>query len=380
MDHLSSLFPPPPPLMSDFSTSLVAGDTGSALTQEAQIIAAISAMEGTIIATRFVSALAVAVLLYDHILTLGDEIELIWCNQLATTSHRVAFMMNRYLTEVMVLYVGMVLSGTDGNQNTGSCHTFIWIFTVFSILFVGGSHLVLMGQLYILWDRRPTIRWILCGSFVLAMGCATLFFFLAGSQVQSSTSYNPLIRMCTFTQKPWAMDFALVTLTIFDLFIIIMTISNGFHRPYKTESEVLLALLRDGAGMFVALFLLRVANLLMGLFGGPIQAFITLIFIWSMCSIVSSRIQLRVEAFNIGRLDEPEEEIEEEEVAIRPKLDPEWDPLRVMELKVEHSPGFRSLVLKPLVIQPPAPPSPAPVGDKFSLKRAISRSASTWFD
>jgi len=146
------------------------------------------------------------------------------------------------------------------------------------------------------------------------------------------------------------MDFSLGVLTFFDLFIILMTVANGFHRPYKTESDVLLALLRDGAAMFVALFVLRCVNLLMGLFGNPSNTFVTMIFIWSMCSVVSSRIQLRVEALNIDR------KIPEEKEAVDIKPDAEWG-----------TPQANAAEL------PTARP-------KFSLTRAISKSASMWFE
>ncbi|KAJ7218464.1 hypothetical protein GGX14DRAFT_437131 [Mycena pura] len=341
--------------MTDVSASLVAGYTGDVLAEEVQ---ALASMEGSILALRFMSAVAVSALFCDHVLTLGDEIELIWYNRLAKPGNRVAFILNRYLTEIMVCYVAYVMSGASENMGIQGCHIFMWLFTVCSILFVGGSHAVLMGQLYILWDRRTTMKWIISGSFVIAMLVATLFFVLSAIGVQASTAYSTQIHMCVFTKKPWAMDFSLGVLTFFDLFIILMTVANGFHRPYKTESDVLLALLRDGAAMFVALFVLRCVNLLMGLFGNPSNTFVTMIFIWSMCSVVSSRIQLRVEALNIDR------KIPEEKEAVDIKPDAEWGTpqANAAELKI---------ALKHVV--PPA-------RTKFSLTRAISKSASMWFE
>ncbi|KAJ7050313.1 hypothetical protein C8F01DRAFT_1264198 [Mycena amicta] len=257
--------------MSDSSASLVAGYSGDASVQEIMVLRAIGA---SILATRFASAVAPAALFYDHALTFGDELELIWFNPLASRASRVGFLLN-------------------------SCQAFIWIFAVSSITFVAASHFVLMSRVYTLWEQRRTIKWILTGSSVAGMATATMFFILTAVQLQKMVVYSPVVRMCLFTGKPWATDFSLGTLTVFDLFIILLTIANGLHRPYKKESEVLLALVRDGALMFLALFALRLINLMMGLFGNPANTFITMIFIWSMCSVVSSRMQLRIEGLNL---------------------------------------------------------------------------------
>ena len=87
----------------------------------AEEVQALASMEGSILALRFMSgrprckptkcrdrfiaAVAVSALFCDHVLTLGDEIELIWYNRLAKPGNRVAFILNRYLTEIMVCYV-----------------------------------------------------------------------------------------------------------------------------------------------------------------------------------------------------------------------------------------------------------------------------------
>jgi arginine repressor len=54
---------------------------------------------------RNVLAAAIALLLYDHALSFDQEVTLIWLNTAAGAGNRIGFMINRYLTEAMVVYV-----------------------------------------------------------------------------------------------------------------------------------------------------------------------------------------------------------------------------------------------------------------------------------
>ncbi|KAF7300449.1 hypothetical protein HMN09_00928600 [Mycena chlorophos] len=168
------------------------------------------------------AAVAVSVLLYDHVLTFDDEIAVIWRNNGAALVDRFIFIFNRYLSEGIMIYV---------------------------------AYIAIISRVYRLWDRRKEIKWILFGSFGVAMIILTTFVALAASQVKPLLFYNNfVIYGCSFTKKPHALPFMVGTLTIFDLFIIIMTILNAYNRPYQKQAEVVTALQRDGALMFVALF------------------------------------------------------------------------------------------------------------------------------
>ncbi|KAJ7917188.1 hypothetical protein B0H13DRAFT_2657922, partial [Mycena leptocephala] len=220
-------------------------------------------LEASVFATRYVSAIGVAALLYDHVLTLDDEIQCIWLNPATGVGNRLSFLVNRYLTECVVLAVAYAFSGNSEGLTTrvrysvllptysDFCQIFIWMFAICSTIFVAVSHFIIIARVYTLWDRRPVIKWILSGSFGVAITVSMAFCILAAHQVQPFLTYNEFIHMCTFSQKPRALPFMLGTLTVFDLFIIVMTIINAFHKPYQNQAEVMTSLQRDGARMFV---------------------------------------------------------------------------------------------------------------------------------
>ncbi|KAF7300458.1 hypothetical protein HMN09_00929700 [Mycena chlorophos] len=375
--------------------SSATGIAEAALAQEAALLQVLISNASSILFARFFSAVAVASLFHDHALTFADEVELIWFNARARRRNRVGFLLNRYVTALMVAYVCYLLSGLSDAITTQECKTFTWVFAAASIGSVAGTHLVLMGRVYTLWEQRRTIKWILVGSFVTAIGIACLFFFLSAAQVQGTIAFIPVVNMCVFEKKPIAMDLSLGTLVVFDLFIVLLTVANNLHRPYKKEADVVAELVRDGALMFVALFGLRFINLVTGLVANPAPTFAIMIFIWSIASIVSSRMQLRMEALNLNPPDPRPGPISYDMYGWRPNLKSDAESLHSDDSYSDAS-GYSMFVPpekapvpasypagQPLraVLVPPSrrpPRKPTAIPTRLQEERAISRwSAST---
>ncbi|KAJ7045828.1 hypothetical protein C8F04DRAFT_1249202 [Mycena alexandri] len=180
--------------------------------------------EAAVLATRYVSAVGITALLYDHVLTSGDELWLIWLNPAAGVKYRAIFVFNRYVTEGVSLY---------------AAYTFAF--------------------------------------------------------------YDLLIHMCGVTQKPWALPVVLGVWVSFDFLVIILAVCNALEMPHHTDAEVMASLQQDGARMFVCLLALRLANFIVALVADPAYCFVTFTVLWAMCSIVTSRLQLRVERLRITR-------------------------------------------------------------------------------
>ncbi|KAJ7508591.1 hypothetical protein B0H11DRAFT_2217873 [Mycena galericulata] len=201
----------------------------------------------SIFATRYVSAVGVTALIYDHGLTCKDEVNLIWTNPAAGPLSRLGFLVNRYLTEATAIYVAYMLSGgSHGLQNQS--------YPAFKS--VNQVPVIVMSRVYVLWDRRRSIKWILMGAFGVAISITMIFAILAAHQVQAELEYDPDIHMCVFSKKPPGLPVMLGALhghieTGLDLFIILMTIFNALDRPHEKQADVVTALQHDGARMFV---------------------------------------------------------------------------------------------------------------------------------
>ncbi|KAF7315669.1 hypothetical protein MIND_00082500 [Mycena indigotica] len=259
-------------------------------------------MSTAVFATRYISAVGVAVLLYDHLLTLGDEIVLFWQSSAAGLGYRSIFFFNRYLPEGVSIYTAYMISGgalnIDNNVRTSRswCRHFLYVFAIVTTLFTTLSNFVLAMRIYVIWDDRPKVKRILLSVFLVVMATGLAFAVTSAKEVQTGAGvYNPLLRMCTLTVKPWSLPVVLGIWVAFDLFAVLMAAYNALERPHKTHSDVIRTLHRDGVRMFVCLLLLRVANFVVALAGNATYCFAAFTILWAMCSVVSSRLQLRVE-------------------------------------------------------------------------------------
>ncbi|KAJ7079068.1 hypothetical protein B0H15DRAFT_520305 [Mycena belliarum] len=176
-----------------------------------------------------------------------------------------------------------------------SCRRFFWLFSLATTLFTILSNYVLAIRVYTMWDGRRAIKWLLTWTFGAALPVSVVFGVLASQETQSSVQYDPLIRMCVLAKKPKLLPVVLGVWVAFDIFMLFLTIYNALEKPRQSQAEMMTTLQHDGAKMFLCLLVLRLANFIVAIVGDAANCFVTFTVLWTMCSVVTSRMQLRVE-------------------------------------------------------------------------------------
>ncbi|KAJ7837727.1 hypothetical protein B0H13DRAFT_2105247 [Mycena leptocephala] len=248
--------------------------------------------EASVFATRYVSAVGLTVLLFDHTLTFGEEINLIWLNPAAGLGYRTIFIFNRYVTEAISIYAAYMISGgsvglTDQVVST-SCRIFLWVLALTTTVFTTLSNL--------------RDKWLLMCTFGAALALSMVFSVFSAQEVQPFVAYIPFIHMCVITEKPWALPVVLGVWVVFDFFLIILALYNAFERPRRTQADVMVTLQHDGAK--IVSLVLRLGNLIVAIVAEADYCFVTLReleLLWAMCSVVTSRLQIRVERLRFTR-------------------------------------------------------------------------------
>jgi len=259
----------------------------------------------SIFAVRYMSAVGVAAILYDHALTFSEEVRVIWSNSEVSFWSRISFMVNRYTTEAMIVYVAHMLGG-NGNGITGQdCQRFIWVFGVVGSVSIATQQFMMTVRLYTIWDRREKIKWILSAGFAIQSSLTTVFSILTARDLQPFVIYFPQLHMCGIISRPWTLPVTIGTLSAFQIFMILMAIGNALDRPYQKQAEIVTTLIRDGVRMFICLFLLSLVNFVMTVAGNPSDCLVTLAVVWAMYGIVHARMQLRVEGLRFVRFTFP---------------------------------------------------------------------------
>ncbi|KAJ6584446.1 hypothetical protein B0H19DRAFT_1249413 [Mycena capillaripes] len=74
-------------------------------------------------------------LIFDHIITIGEELNTIWNNPYVRWPSKAAFLVNRYLTEAIIAYVIYIFSGMSTSLSTTSFFDFaLIVFLIFNAM------------------------------------------------------------------------------------------------------------------------------------------------------------------------------------------------------------------------------------------------------
>ncbi|KAJ6589023.1 hypothetical protein B0H19DRAFT_1248589 [Mycena capillaripes] len=212
--------------------------------------------------TRLVSAAGLVILLYDHLLSLSDEVRFIWPAKF--TSSKIAFLVMRYTVPLQMVIHTIELAGLSD---------------------VHFSDTVLL-RLWVLWDRNRTF--IVC----------TLLIFLATNLVLLVLTWITLTRILPGLHTlPNLSGCTIDTLSTFRfqwlpglLFQFIMLLAMGWK--VATCPQTFSILRRDGFLYFLLLFGLNLINTMIVLFARPTLLFVTIFFMWSFTTTATCRMIL----------------------------------------------------------------------------------------
>ncbi|GAW04180.1 hypothetical protein LENED_005955 [Lentinula edodes] len=260
---------------------------------------------------RYLSGVALSVMVYDHLLTLNEEFSNIWAAPNRDYFQKLMFVINRYYTEAMVMYVVYVCSGlanlddarvSSMSSFNPSCRRFVWVFALTATIFTATTHFFITLRVYHSWDKRKRVAIILLVAFIIFMAAAAALAVISAVDVQPAIHFVSFLKACMVPDIPITFPFMMGTLLGFDLFIILVAFFNAFETPHKTHADVLDTLHRDGARSFIAIFLLRLGCLIVSVVGMPADCFGALSVMWTLTAIISSRIHLRVEGLKFTTL------------------------------------------------------------------------------
>ncbi|KAG6373659.1 hypothetical protein JVT61DRAFT_6325 [Boletus reticuloceps] len=255
-------------------------------------------------------------LLWDHVLTLPDEVELIWRAKLSIP--KVLFLLNRYVVPLAMAILSNEFSGVTPYLSlpVSSCKVSYAIAVAIGMLSIATSNFLILLRLWVLWDRSPRLVFVtlmffivtqlvalsfvgyviydmlracVCGS-VWNHGVAHLTFDLA------TMFFHPVLRICIPRHKP---KFVMLWTPgiVFELVVFLTAVWNALDRPRSRNVRVTKIMYRDGSLYFFVL--LRLLNLLLCTIAPVSRQELScdVCFIWSISNITLARF-----IFNLRRL------------------------------------------------------------------------------
>ncbi|EED81939.1 predicted protein [Postia placenta Mad-698-R] len=303
----------------------------------------------SVLAARALTAVSLTIYVWDHLLNIADEVELVWRQPWSVVPVFLTF--NRHAEAV----------GWWSTELTeGVCQALAAIISVYCVINSASTQFTLLLYLYNIWDSSRTTRrlltygFVVCFSISLVFAAVSLhdvwgiashisFFAVQSSRRAGSITPFPKPRFCAVSHMPkysigmWgglvrilARSDVPVMLThtcsvqiLYDFYVLVLIVVNALQRPRRHDSEIIGNLFRDGGYMFMCsgYCSLSPACLQTVLKNAPLD--VVPVVAWVLDSVVSYRLFLRTKAIELNATKAPVVGAKEASVYVYEEVDVE---------------------------------------------------------
>ncbi|EJD38839.1 hypothetical protein AURDEDRAFT_172159 [Auricularia subglabra TFB-10046 SS5] len=205
---------------------------------------------------HYVHLAAACAFAYDHLTTFSAEVSLIWHAQWG--AGKVLFLIVRYITWpelFLVTYIEMF------NIRPRVCNV-IFSYSAWSIMIgVTFAEMVLILRTWAIWGGRRAVLVVL-SALLFCMTISNSYLigsFLSGAQCRASAHIKG-VQGCVLVSASNRIGIAWISITVFELGVVIMTLIKGIEHFKHGSSNLLSSLYRDGILYFIFLFAMSLAN------------------------------------------------------------------------------------------------------------------------
>ncbi|KAF8210827.1 hypothetical protein K438DRAFT_1808307 [Mycena galopus ATCC 62051] len=257
----------------------------------AELEAAVVALQNVVI-TRYVTAAGYVLLLYDHLLTLEDEVEYIW--SAPTSVAKILFLILRYMVPSFLTVETVLRSGLSVIPMTDNvCKVWTSIATYAGWLSILISNFLVLLRIWTTLPHSHRLKVWSIGFFAVAQVMNFGFTSWAVANMIHVLIYDPRVGLCSFSSKPNVVSLWVVGL-IYEVLVFATVCWNALDRPRALSSnpdaEVTRLFFRDGAIYFLILFALRTANTVIAIVSPISSLFIIVFFVWAATTVTTSRL------------------------------------------------------------------------------------------
>lgn len=237
--------------------------------------------------SRYITIVGFALMIWDHVITLRAEINLVWPAKLSAV--KVLFLLNRYVPPV---FIAIDMANTIGAPWLSDKFCEVWILadvavellTVFAATFLIGM------RVHILWDNRRDIFLWVSVAWVVHVLANIVLVIMSSIKNAGSYSLNLTFHICFGrVDDTWIVW---IPAMIYHCFIMALLIAKSLSTPRIASTRVHDIMIRDGFIYFFVVFLALLFNLLSWALAPPTLAALPRWVVWSICTIATSRLLL----------------------------------------------------------------------------------------
>ncbi|KAF8603331.1 hypothetical protein BDV93DRAFT_606905 [Ceratobasidium sp. AG-I] len=238
--------------------------------------------------TRYLTFAAFTVLLYDHVVTISDEISLIWPAKNGLL--KLLFLFNRYTVPLVVCLSCIVMSGEATFLSTKVCQSYIIFVVCYEVVALLTTTFVVTTRAYALW-RTYRYSFVLLGALWGVHMVADLVVSIQNLMDQvPHVVHEPIFNICFANVRgSWIVWLNGI---LFNAIIIILLMWAWLSTPRTEQTPLMALIVRDGCVYFIAIFIAMLFNLLVWKYGRSTQAVLPYFAVWVTTTIAQSRLLL----------------------------------------------------------------------------------------
>ncbi|PAV18996.1 hypothetical protein PNOK_0584000 [Pyrrhoderma noxium] len=255
-------------------------------------------------ATRYLNGIGLVILIYDHFLTVDDEIKYVW--QTKASFAKRLFLCNRYAVPVVLITVACFMNNFNEIPliNTSTCVKFFTFSSLFSVLSIGIANILVLLMVVNLWERDRRVICLLALGFLVSFFATFSMMVVSVIRLMPGISYLPIVHMCVSTIPVKEIKAVWAAPMLFEVLVLISVCLNACARPRSKDTELARALSRDGIGFFSSLTILRLFNLILTSVARPSLLPVASFFVWAMTTLVLNRAIFNIYKSSTDQLDE----------------------------------------------------------------------------
>ncbi|KAE9396653.1 hypothetical protein BT96DRAFT_884594 [Gymnopus androsaceus JB14] len=247
-----------------------------------------------LLAAKYFQLAGYAMLIFDHLITFGDEVERIWKRKF--TGATVLFALNRYLTPVQF---ALILDAFHNPAWEGeSCTKYVSFEGFCTVALVGVCEMVMILRIYALYDCKLPILAVL--STVLV---AQIIVGAYGIHNGFPVPLPPQLVGCIFTGHTLfaALWFGPLVTDVFIFSFTLWRTKAYFTRRGRGSTPTIELFVRDGVMYFMVIFSVNFLNILIYIFAVEDLKAIGASFSQLMTSVMISRLVLNLRSVGQSR-------------------------------------------------------------------------------
>ncbi|KAI0927568.1 hypothetical protein AcV5_008070 [Taiwanofungus camphoratus] len=206
----------------------------------------------SLIATRYMAAVAVTCSLWNHLINVDREIEFVWRPPWSFLQLLVMF--NLYGGQASLIFIVYVLGDLRPPLHLSMCKAYVLFVCVYGTLSTGSTQFALLLRVYALWDNRKEIKYALITGFIICYSLSVGFAVATMQKFFNKLQYSMSLDSCFLPEKADYLIGVWGGMTLYDVYILMFVVVNVLNKPRRRDSEIVTNLIRDGALTFMGFF------------------------------------------------------------------------------------------------------------------------------